>query len=291
MIRITALFVVVAAAVGCGERPPSETAVAVVNGQTISLRQFESQLGTLSSIPGKAPQTNEAKRAFLKEIVRQELLFQAALKENFLLTSDRLRKEIALEYLGEKVGRGSAEPTDDAVKAYFESKKADLEEVRASHILFRPKNPDDPKSWEEAKARAESVLAKIRAAGPKADFAKFAVQYGEDEMTRETGGDLKFFKRAGMVPEFSEAAFGLKKPGDLAGPVRTQYGWHVVQLTGDRRGFERFAPTLREQMILEGKRTRAEALLKRLEDDAKVRIFDDALAAAKTGASVLPPPK
>ena len=91
-----------------------------------------------------------------------------------------------------------------------------LREVRASHILV--------KTEEEAK----KLLDEIRAGKSFAEAAKEVslCPSGHD------GGDLGFFKRGVMVKPFEDAAFALKNIGDISEPVETQFGWHLIQMTG-----------------------------------------------------------
>jgi len=94
------------------------------------------------------------------------------------------------------------------------------EERRVSHILIA-------KKVENARARAEEVLAKLRNG---ADFAALAKEISDDPGSRQKGGDLGFVGRGRMVKPFEDAVFGLAKPGDLAGPVETEFGFHIVRL-------------------------------------------------------------
>ncbi len=89
-------------------------------------------------------------------------------------------------------------------------------EVRASHILVKTKEEAD-------KLRDEIVNGK--------DFAKAAAEVSLCPSGHD-GGDLGFFKRGVMVKPFEDAAFELKEIGDVSEPVETQFGWHLIKLTG-----------------------------------------------------------
>jgi peptidyl-prolyl cis-trans isomerase D len=99
------------------------------------------------------------------------------------------------------------------------------EEVSARHILY--KSDGTPQQEEAAKAKAAAVLAKLRGG---ADFADLAKNESEDPGSKTLGGDLGTFGRGRMVKEFEEAAF-TANPGDLIGPVKTPFGYHVLQVT------------------------------------------------------------
>jgi parvulin-like peptidyl-prolyl isomerase len=81
--------------------------------------------------------------------------------------------------------------------------------------------------WDAARAEAEKVRSEIQNG---ADFITETEKYSDDEATREKGGDLGAVVRGQMVPDFEEAVFGLQK-GGLSEPVKTQYGYHLIEVT------------------------------------------------------------
>ena len=124
---------------------------------------------------------------------------------------------------------GDLQPTDDELEAYLEKNISTYdtpEEVRASHILV-----DDEET-------ANEVLDRLNNG---ADFAELAREYSTCPSAEE-GGDLDWFSRGRMVPEFEEAAFALQV-GEMSGIVKTQFGYHIIKLT-DRK--EAHTPTLDE---------------------------------------------
>jgi len=100
------------------------------------------------------------------------------------------------------------------------------EQVQASHILFKTEG----KNAEEVRTAAEAVLEKARGG---ADFAALAREYSEDEGSAENGGDLGFFGRGAMVPEFEQAAFTMDV-GQISNLIQTQYGFHIIKVTDKR---------------------------------------------------------
>lgn len=100
------------------------------------------------------------------------------------------------------------------------------EQLRASHILLKTEGKDDA----AVKTRAEDLLKQANAG---ADFAELARKHSEDEGAAKNGGDLDYFGRGRMVPEFDQAAFALE-PGKISDLVKTQYGYHIIKLV-DRR--------------------------------------------------------
>ena len=96
------------------------------------------------------------------------------------------------------------------------------EQVRASHILLKTEGKDDA----VVKKQAEEILAKARAGS---DFAELAKKYSEDEDSAKKGGDLDFFGKGRMVPQFEQKAFSMQ-PGEISDLVKTQFGYHIIKL-------------------------------------------------------------
>ena len=93
------------------------------------------------------------------------------------------------------------------------------EQVRASHILFKTEGKDEA----AVRKQAEAVLAQIKGG---ADFAELARKFSEDT-SKDQGGDLDFFGRGRMVPEFESAAFAMA-PGQTSDLVKSQFGFHII---------------------------------------------------------------
>ena len=138
------------------------------------------------------------------------------------------------------------------------------EQVRASHILFKTEGKDEA----AVKAAAEKVLAEAKGG---ADFAELAKQHSEDESNAKLGGDLDYFSRGRMVPEFEDAAFGAQ-PGLIPDLVRTGYGFHIIKVVdkkaGSVRTFDEVKAQIREQLVGEKAQrladTRAEEVAKEI---------------------------
>jgi peptidyl-prolyl cis-trans isomerase D len=118
------------------------------------------------------------------------------------------------------------------------------EQVRASHILFQTAGKDEA----EVRARAEEVLKKLQG---EADFAALAKQLSEDEGTKASGGDLGYFERGRMVPEFDQVAFELE-PGRTSELVRSDVGFHIIRVMDRRaeltRTLDEVRPEIQERL-------------------------------------------
>jgi peptidyl-prolyl cis-trans isomerase D len=112
------------------------------------------------------------------------------------------------------------------IEAYYKANSADMtqeEQVKASHILVLAKDSDPAEVQEAAKKKIDAVYAKAKSG---ANFAALAKEYSEGP-SAPGGGDLGWFGRGDMVPEFEEAAFSTPK-GQVSEPVKSQFGWHII---------------------------------------------------------------
>jgi peptidyl-prolyl cis-trans isomerase C len=143
---------------------------------------------------------------------RDNLQNEPELRARIATYEERLIQEI---YLTRKI---AAAATEEAVQARYKKFIAENpaeSEVSARHILVATEQ------------KAKEITAQIKAGG---DFAKLAAENTIDPSGKASGGDLGFFKKGEMVPEFSEAAFKLKEGEVTDAPVKTQFGWHVIRV-------------------------------------------------------------
>ncbi|GLK68453.1 peptidylprolyl isomerase [Hansschlegelia plantiphila] len=144
------------------------------------------------------------------------------------------------------------------------------EEVHARHILVRTE--DEAKKVEDRLSKGE-------------DFAKIANEVSIDPGSAKRGGDLGFFQRGQMVPEFDDAAFKLE-PGKVSEPVKTQFGYHVIKVDEKRTRpvppFDQVRPQIENYVV----RTAQQDLVLKLRNDAKVERTE----AGKPSAPPVPLP-
>ena len=133
------------------------------------------------------------------------------------------------------------------------------EQVRASHILLKT----DGKNEADVKKLADEIAAKAKAG---ADFAALAKQYSEDESNNTKGGDLDFFGRGAMVPEFDQVVFAME-PGQVSDPFKTSFGYHVVKLTEKRAASSRPLAEVQSQIEEQIKWQRAQDEAQRTADE------------------------
>ena len=227
---IAALLFVLPAASGCSKNSSSEApasasdpVIARVNG--VDIKQSDLALAEEDVGADMQAASPEAKRehliSYLADII---MVTQAADKKNLADDPDFKRR---LAFLRSKLLMGyelqeeaKTALTDEALKQTYDEAVKSMsgqEEVRARHILV------------EGEDEAKAIIEQLKGG---ADFAKLAKEKSKDPGAAE-GGDLGYFTKDQMVPEFADVAFKMY-PGQLSNPVKTQFGWHIIKVEDKR---------------------------------------------------------
>ncbi|AIE59249.1 peptidylprolyl isomerase [Bacillus methanolicus] len=138
--------------------------------------------------------------------------FNMALAQYGYKSEEDLKKALKLSLLQEKAAVKEVKVTEDELKKYYENYKP---EIRARHILVA-----DEKTAKEIKKKLDNG----------AKFEDLAKKYSTDTLSAKKGGDLGWFGAGEMVPEFEKAAYALKV-NEISDPVKTEHGWHIIQVT------------------------------------------------------------
>jgi peptidyl-prolyl cis-trans isomerase C len=142
------------------------------------------------------------------------------------------------------------------------------EEVHARHILIRAATGDDKAS----KAAEDKIKAVIVRLNKGEDFTKVATEVTEDPSGKANGGDLGYFSKEQMVPEFADVAFKLDK-GKISEPVKTQFGWHVIKVEDKRQKPPPAYNDVKPQIEAFVSRKAQAELVTKLRESAKVEKF------------------
>ncbi|WP_376096267.1 peptidylprolyl isomerase [Roseomonas sp. CCTCC AB2023176] len=245
--------------------PDQNPVVARVEGQEIRLSDVRDAAEALPDELRSAPP------AMLYPLIVDQLVAQKAIviraRAEGLERDPDVQRRIRRaedETLQQALLRREVEPalTDEALRRRYDAANAGRqpeEEVQARHILV------------QSEADARAALEEVRR--PGADFAEVARRRSSGPGSQQ-GGDLGFFKRGDMIPEFAEAAFALQ-PGQISpSPVRTPFGWHVIKVEARRAApaptFEETRDTLRQQAFEET----VNAAVQRIRDAARVERFN-----------------
>src|SRR3974390_242654 len=266
-----ALLIISSGAVYAQDKDP---VVAKVDG--VEIRQ--SDLAIAEQEAGQLPPMSpEAKHDYLVQISADLILVAKSAEAKKFGDSDDFkrklefnRKKLLMEALMQSVGKDAL--TDAAMhQVYDEALKqiSDEQEVHARHILIRA-TPNDEKASKEAEEKIKAVIARLKKGE---DFVKLANDLTEDPSGKANGGDLGYFSKEQMVPEFSDTAFRLEK-GQISDPVKTQFGWHVIKVEDKRSKqppkFDEVKPQLERYVIGKAQSD----LVMSLRKDAKIERLD-----------------
>ncbi len=256
----------------------SDPVIARVNGADI---HRSDALELLQTLPPQARQQPQDKLypMLLENLVANQLVAQAArkaktqdepeVKKRLALLQDQV---IADAYLQRFAQKGVTEAKLQAAYDKYVKNAPPREEVNARHILVA------------SEADARGVIEELKKG---ADFATLAKEKTTDPAGKASGGDLGWFTKADMVPDFAEAAFKLQKGEFTTTPVKTQFGWHVIKVE-DRRVAK--APTfdeVKQQLTQQVGREIVQERLKELRDSAKIEVFN---ADGSKPQAAAPPP-
>ncbi len=197
--------------------------------------------------------TNLYTRRALAERAREQKLDQRPeVVAALALARDKVLSDALLELV---VDKGNTPPDDKALalaKTMYQANPAAYQrpdQIRVRHILIAPgEGKDDAAAAKEA----ADLLAQVRGG---ADFAKLAKEHSADPGSADKGGDLGFFAHGRMVPEFDKAAFALENPGDLSDVVKTQFGYHIIQMEGRRPAGQQSWDEVKDALLAKVKQT------------------------------------
>jgi peptidyl-prolyl cis-trans isomerase C len=254
----------------------AQKAVAVVNGETITVEKLNRMYNNLNAQMRKQYDDNGGKGAFLENYIRKRLLIQEAYKSGFdkrpeVVAAVESARESTLfdRYVRDVVATPIV--TDAEARAYYNDHPDDFatpEKVHVRHIVITDiASGPGQKTKEEALARIEKVASEIRAADALSaqgttsqetlahfrilHFEEAAKKYSEDG-SRESGGDLGWIVKGQTDPDFEKAAFAMK-PGTLSGIVHTKFGYHLILIEGREpagtESFENVQSTIREYLL------------------------------------------
>jgi len=224
-----------------------------------------------------------------------EAEFDAKLKENNVSLEDlknELRKNMIIskviqQQMASQTASDSA-TSDEELKKYYDTHKDQFKQeemVKASHILVKVEKGADEATKKKAKEKIEGILKKVKAGE---DFAKLAKE-NSDCPSSQVGGDLGFFSRKQMVPEFSQAAFSMKK-NEISGIIETQFGYHIIKVTDSKPAadlsFEESKPRIKQYL---GGKQRSDSVrnyIQSLREKADIKTF---LPKPAAGMPAMPP--
>jgi len=209
-----------------------EEVLATVGAKKITLQDFNAKY---SEVRAKAPINTPTKKELLEDLIRYEVGAQEAEKKNLEkdpTVQERLRQELYKAYLEKELGQKvqSIQVSDKEMQDWYKGNP----EVRLSHILIELKPGATAEQRAEALKRANEILDEVKKS--KRSFEDLVKIYTDDPLTKTMGGDAGWQSRVTIMQNMYEAALN-GKVGEIKGLVETQFGFHIIKITG-RRSFE-----------------------------------------------------
>jgi peptidyl-prolyl cis-trans isomerase C len=270
-------------AVALAQAPASDPVIAKVNG--VEIRQSDLNIAE-EDIGRDMPANDEAgKRDYLVNYLTDLLLIAKAAEAKKIPDSVEFKQRLAFvrnktlmeTVLAQESKTAVTEPAlrkiyDDATKTM-----SSQQEVHARHILFRVNDPNDQAASKAAEDKVKNTIERVKKGE---DFGTLAKALTEDPSGKQDGGDLGYFTRDQMVPEFSEVAFSLEK-GQVSAPVKTQFGWHVLKVEDKRTRQPPPFDQVRGEIEQFASRKAQVDLVAKLRADAKIERLDKAAEPKK----------
>lgn len=250
--------------------------LAKVDSAEITEADFDRELQTLPDYAQQMFEGPAGKEKFLEELIKKEILYQEAVKKGmdktpeFTKKLEEFKKLSMVQELLEKEIMSKAKVTDQDVKDYYEKNKADFattSQIKASHILVK------------TEGEALKVLERLKK-GEK--FEAIAKKESIDKQSAKNGGDIGYFSKGQVVPEFEKAAAGMKKGEVSSVPVKTSFGYHIIKVTDRKTGpvidFDKVKEIIAQRLSGEKQKETFDSYVAELKKGRKIEINKDALA-------------
>ena len=279
------LILACAAASGCGS---GGKVAAVVNGRMITVEDVENRLSRMNS-SGRTV-FSEQKGRLLEQMIVETILLQEAEKRGLDRDAEvrkllqEAHKQIMVGRLLEVLRKEKQPPiTDEQMAKFYEANKSNFlqpETYRVSHILTGDE------------AAAKKALERVRGGEP---FAKVAEDLSTDP-SKSQGGDIGFFSKGQVIPEFEEACTKLKA-GEMSGVVKTPLGYHIILLTDQKAAYQKPLEEVRDQIrqVLQNQQGQqaVQGVVQELRSKAQVKIRENfnSPVPATHGEPAAPPKK
>ena len=288
--------------------------VATVNGQNITREQLQEVFSAAVQGFGAQAQSLSPEQQLqgysqlLNDLIMDKLVAEASAKEEVtpadvdaeiekiksqfpdaaLFEQQLTQSGMTVDKLKENIGKmlqqqrwmqsqvKTTEVTDEATQNFYNSNPTEFEQpetVEASHILFMV---DPDASEETVKEKQEGATNAAKRASNGEDFNALAKELSEEPGADQSGGDLGFFAKDRMVPEFADAAFS-QEIGTIGEPVRSQFGWHVIKVTDKKEAgkvpFDDVKDQIKAFLQSNEQRQAVQKVLQGLKESAKVETF------------------
>lgn len=250
-----------------------------IDKNKITMEEFNKELDKIPMNMKMAVATESGKKSFLDRLIMKKLLLIEANKEKvedekeFQARLLDIKEQLLIESLLKKKIAANAQLNDEELKKYYDANKDKFKkerEVNTRHILL--------KTEEEAKQIKEKLQN-------GEDFVELAKKFSIDPNAKTTGGELGFYPKGSLLPEYEDVAFKLAKVGQVSGIVKSQYGYHIIRLEGAKPptfvAFDEVKDFIKQQLAQEKQKELIEKYIEDLKKIAKITINENLLKEEK----------
>jgi parvulin-like peptidyl-prolyl isomerase len=297
------------------ESPPEPGVVALVNGEKLTEKQVQEYLdqyqqGMQMFLKGKLPdqQSGDLRKQVIEQTLNFMVVSQEAKKRNLTISDEeidryfqemkkaphyqeilkirkldeaglreKLRDEmLIMKYMQTQV-KQEVNITDQEIQAFYQEHKEEFKQpskIRARHILFKVGAKAPAAKAAQTRQQLEGIFRRIKEGE---NFAALAKKHSQDPHTAKKGGDLGYFKKGDLLPEFDQTAFRMKK-GQVCPPLRTQLGFHLIQVTDVKepqiQPLADVSPQIRQLLMIKKNNEQLEKVVMDLRKKSDITIYE-----------------
>jgi len=273
------------------------TPLATFKGGSITVEEVNHQLAALPPMVRMRLQGAAARKDFVEGLIRVELLAREGLRQGLQNDPDvveTVKKVLAQKTLQQALEKNAPQPTDDEVKAWYDSHQADYQRPEMVQVqdLFLTADSKDAAKRKARTAEAEKLLAKAKALKREDEpgFSALVKASSDDALTKQMGGDLRAMPitdlDARYGTEVGHAARALQNPGELSPVVATDKGFHILRLKARlparTQPLDEVKMQIRSRLFSERRTAASDELMKRLKSESGYTLDEAALAKIVT---------
>jgi len=273
--RITLLGTTILVLAGCQQQPEpaainplqGSPIAATVNGAPIYERDIDMKLAAMPESLQQFREDPQARSYILHTLIRRNLVSQKAtalgldLDPSIRQRINMARRDILIEAAKNWQISHMPKIPESAIQHYYDQHPDEFtvpEQIHARHILVATEK------------QARSILNKLKR--KRATFSALAASESLDDSNKSRGGDLNWFSRGVMVQPFEQAAFALE-PNTLSEPVKTKFGWHIIEVLGKRPASRKDLAEVRDEIQSQLQQAQMEEWFKQLEHTANIKLM------------------
>jgi peptidyl-prolyl cis-trans isomerase C len=270
MKKVLILLCLVFLLFGCGKKDDGGKVLATIDGEKITLEDFNKELDRIPANMKMLVLTQSGKQSFLDRYIVKRLLMEEAKKESVEKDKDfqdrltDIREQLLIESLLKKKVTTNINPSEEQLKEYYEKNKEKFktgQEVDTRQILVKTEK------------EAKEIRAKL---DKGEDFSDLAKKFSIDPSARNTGGAIGYHAKGTLMPEYEAVAFKLTKVGQISPPFKTQLGYHIIQLLGIKQPaftpYEEVKEFIKQRIVQERQNDVLEKYVTDLKAKAKITI-------------------